>query len=109
MAKQKKFLFRDVTTSFTQGMLTFLRKHRSMAYFTSVSARTRQFLTKGEDLSTLKRATYMVSAIRYVEKAWINSGSGPIDFKDDLIQLSPDILMVNEDGHSLEKEQLCKS
>lgn len=51
---------------------------------------------------------YMVNALKCVKKAWINRGSGVLDFKEDLIELKPDILFVNEDGHSFEKEKLCK-
>lgn len=51
---------------------------------------------------------YMVTSLKCVKKAWINRGSGVLDFKEDLIDLKPDILFVNEDGHSYEKEKLCK-
>jgi len=51
---------------------------------------------------------YMVKAIRYVTHAKINSGSGILDFKEDIKVLQPDIFIVNEDGHSPAKEDLCK-
>ena len=51
---------------------------------------------------------YMVNSLKCVTKAWINRGNGVLDFKEDLIDLNPDILFVNEDGHSYEKEKLCK-
>ena len=51
---------------------------------------------------------YMVKSLKYVKDAFINSGSGILDFKDDLIRLKADILFVNEDGHSIDKERLCK-
>ncbi len=51
---------------------------------------------------------YMVKAITYVTDAWINSGSGILDFVDDLKRMNPDIYIVNEDGHSPAKEELCK-
>lgn len=50
---------------------------------------------------------YMVKAVRYVTDAWINSGSGLLDFVDDLKKLRPDKYVVNEDGHSPAKENLC--
>lgn len=50
----------------------------------------------------------MVLSLKCVTNAWINKGKGVLDFKEDLIQLNPDILFVNEDGHSFEKEKLCK-
>jgi glycerol-3-phosphate cytidylyltransferase-like family protein len=51
---------------------------------------------------------YMVKALKYVKEAWINSGSGLIDFLSELKGLRPDIFFVNSDGHSNLKEQLCK-
>ncbi|GHT29622.1 hypothetical protein FACS189432_08820 [Bacteroidia bacterium] len=51
---------------------------------------------------------YMVKALKAVKDAWVNSGSGLIDFLEELKQLKPDMLFVNSDGHSDLKEQLCK-
>jgi cytidyltransferase-like protein len=51
---------------------------------------------------------YMIKALKAVKEAWINSGSGLIDFLEEIKQLNPDILFVNNDGHSMLKEQLCK-
>lgn len=50
---------------------------------------------------------YMVASIRYVTDAWINSGSGFLDFEDDIRRFKPDVFVVNEDGHSPAKEKLC--
>lgn len=51
---------------------------------------------------------YMVKALKSVKDAWINQGSGLIDFLEELKELKPDIFFVNSDGHSALKEQLCK-
>lgn len=51
---------------------------------------------------------YMVKALRCVKDAWINSGSGIMDFEDDVIRLQPDIFFVNTDGHSPAKANFCK-
>ena len=51
---------------------------------------------------------YMVRALKVVRDAWINSGSGMLDFEGELRQLMPDIFFVNADGHTPAKEQLCK-
>jgi cytidyltransferase-like protein len=48
---------------------------------------------------------YMVRAIRYVKEAWVNSGEGPLDYSKDLEGIG--IVIVNEDQHSEEKENLC--
>lgn len=51
---------------------------------------------------------YMVKALKVVKDAWINQGSGLMDFLDELKGLQPDIFFVNTDGHSPDKEALCK-
>jgi cytidyltransferase-like protein len=51
---------------------------------------------------------YMVKALKSVKDAWINGGSGLIDFLEEIKRLKPDIFFVNSDGHSSLKEQLCK-
>lgn len=51
---------------------------------------------------------FMVKAIRYVKDAFINTGSGIMDFIPTVDFLKPDILVVNEDGDREEKRLFCK-
>lgn len=51
---------------------------------------------------------FMVKAIRYVKDAYINEGSGIMDFIPTVDMLKPDILVVNEDGASEEKRKFCE-
>jgi len=51
---------------------------------------------------------YMVKSIRYVKEAWINAGSGLLDFEEEFRALNPDIFFVNEDGYTPDKQRLCK-
>ena len=51
---------------------------------------------------------YMVKAVRYVKDAFINSGSGILDFLMELDRLQPDILVVNYDGGNDLKRKLCE-
>ena len=51
---------------------------------------------------------FMVKSIRYVKDAFINAGSGIMDFIPTVEALKPDILVVNEDGDKEEKRQFCK-
>lgn len=60
-----------------------------------------------KNINTDEERLYMVQSIRFVKKAWINRGSGILDFEDELNELHPDIFFVNEDGHSPDKEKLC--
>lgn len=51
---------------------------------------------------------FMVRAIRYVKEAYINQGSGFLDFLPTLDMVHPDCLVVNEDGDREDKRQLCR-
>lgn len=51
---------------------------------------------------------FMVKAIRYVKDAFINAGSGIMDFIPTVDFLKPDILVVNSDGASELKRQFCQ-
>ena len=51
---------------------------------------------------------FMVKSIRYVTDAYINSGSGIMDFIPTLDIVKPDVFVVNEDGGSEEKRRLCE-
>lgn len=54
-----------------------------------------------------KERLYMVKAIRYVTDAFINTGSGMLDFVDTMDAVRPDVFVVNSDGGSDEKRRLC--
>ena len=51
---------------------------------------------------------YMVKAIRHVKDAFINTGSGILDFLAELDRVRPDILVVNSDGCNDLKRKACE-
>ena len=51
---------------------------------------------------------FMVKSIRYVKDAYINSGSGVMDFVPTLDIVKPDILVVNSDGGNEDKRRICE-
>ena len=51
---------------------------------------------------------YMVRAIRHVKEAYINSGSGMMDFVETVERVRPDVFVVNEDGDSEIKRDFCR-
>lgn len=51
---------------------------------------------------------YMVKAIRYVTDAFINTGSGIMDFVETVDHVNPDIFVVNSDGGSDDKREFCR-
>jgi cytidyltransferase-like protein len=55
---------------------------------------------------TEQERKYLLEALRCVKHCRINTGRGILDFVGDLDSIHPDILFVNEDGNSPEKEEL---
>lgn len=51
---------------------------------------------------------FMVKNVKAVKEAYINQGSGVIDFIPTLDLVKPDILVVNAEGGSEEKRRLCE-
>ena len=51
---------------------------------------------------------FMVKAIRYVKDAFVNAGSGIMDFVPTLDVVRPDVFVVNEDGACEEKRLECE-
>lgn len=91
-----------------------------IAFFKAASAYGKLYVALGRDdnLMLLKgkrpffsqeERLFIVKSIKYVEDAFVSSGMGMLDFESDMRILSPDIFIVNKDGHSQEKEALCKS
>ena len=62
-----------------------------------------------ETINSEEERIYMINAIRYVKNAFVNSGSGMLDFEKELKDLKPDCFVVNEDGFSPAKKDLCDS
>jgi cytidyltransferase-like protein len=51
---------------------------------------------------------YMLRALSCVHQVKINRGSGILDFLDDMKDMKPDVFVVNEDGHTHDKENICR-
>ncbi len=51
---------------------------------------------------------FMVRSIRYVTEAFINEGSGLMDFVPNVLRLRPDVFVVNEDGDKPVKRAFCE-
>jgi cytidyltransferase-like protein len=50
---------------------------------------------------------YLVQSIRYVREARISRGSGVLDFEPELLDIRPDVFIVNHDGGTDAKRDLC--
>jgi len=91
------------------GHIAFFKEaaHYGDVYVGLGSDDTIQDLKGRQTINSEYERLYMVRSIKYVTDAWINTGKGILDFKDDLKRFSPSRYVVNEDGHSPAKEDLC--
>ncbi len=51
---------------------------------------------------------YMIQSLGCVRQAFVSRGSGVLDFSEELREIRPDILIVNEDGNTPDKQALCE-
>ena len=90
-----------------------------IAFFKTAASYGKLYVMIGQDRNLLqlkgkapyfseKERKYIVESVRYVQEANISTGSGMLDFEPDMRRLKPDIFIVNRDGHTIEKERLCK-
>ena len=59
-------------------------------------------------VNTQAERQYMLAALRHVKSCRVNSGSGIMDFLSELKRVGPDIFIVNEDGNTPDKAELCR-
>jgi len=92
------------------GHVEFLRTAASYGKLhVSIGSDTTVMSLKGRrPIYSERERLFIVQAIRYVNQAFVGSGSGALDFLDEFKQVQPDIHIVNRDGHLPEKEQLCR-
>jgi cytidyltransferase-like protein len=52
--------------------------------------------------------TFMVQSVASVKEAFVSRGSGILDFEAEMRALKPDYFVVNADGHTPDKRDLCR-
>lgn len=92
------------------GHIAFLKTAASYGrVFVSLGTDDNLLMLKGKrPFFSQEERLFMIKSVRFVEDAFLSSGSGMLDFEPDMIRLKPDIFIVNADGHTEEKEKLCK-
>ena len=59
-------------------------------------------------VTTQQERKYLLEAVRHVKACHINRGHGILDFLPELDAVAPDIFIVNEDGNTPAKAELCR-
>jgi cytidyltransferase-like protein len=108
--KQKKVFVSGCYDLLHSGHVTFFEEAATHGdvYVGLGSDRTIFNLKNRKTVNNEKERLYMVKSIKFVKDAWVNKGSGVMDYLDEIKDLKPDILFVNEDGDAQAKKDLCQ-
>ncbi|MBK7432987.1 MAG: adenylyltransferase/cytidyltransferase family protein [Chitinophagaceae bacterium] len=107
---RKKILVSGCFDMLHSGHVAFLTEAAAMGdlYVCIGSDETVKNLKGRYPVNTQEERKYMLEAMAAVHECRINTGSGILDFLQELNEIRPDILVVNHDGHTPQKEQLCR-
>jgi cytidyltransferase-like protein len=107
--KKKKVFVSGCFDLLHSGHIAFFEEasHQGDLFVGIGSDKTIQALKNRTTVYTEMERLYLIKSIRFVHDAWINSGSGNLDFVEEIKSLKPDILFVNEDGDHEAKKTLC--
>jgi len=108
--KKKKVFVSGCFDMLHSGHVAFLQEAAGYGdlYIGLGSDKTLKELKGREPINSEDERAYMLSALACVKKVIINKGSGLLDFLVTIKEVKPDILIVNEDGHTPDKEKLCR-
>jgi cytidyltransferase-like protein len=108
--KNKKVLVSGCFDLLHGGHIAFFKTASSYGdLYVSIGRDENLLLLKGrKPVFSESERLYIVRSIRYVYDAFVASGSGILDFEPELRRINPDIFIVNFEGHSSDKEILCK-
>ena len=108
--KSKKVLVSGCYDLLHGGHIAFFKTASSYGnLYVSIGRDENLLLLKGKKpVFSEEERLYIVKSIRYVYDAFLASGTGMLDFEPDLKRIKPDIFIVNHEGHTTDKENLCK-
>jgi cytidyltransferase-like protein len=108
--KRKKIFVSGCFDILHSGHIAFLKEAAQFGdlYVGLGSDKTINELKGRKTINSEDERLFMLEALSCVHKVGINRGNGILDFLGDMKDLLPDVFIVNEDGHTPEKEQICK-
>lgn len=109
MEKNKKVFVSGCYDLLHSGHVAFFKEAAQYGdlYVGIGSDKTIEELKGRKTINSEQERLYMVKSVRHVTNAFVNSGEGIMDFLNELTELSPDYFVVNEDGYSPAKKELC--
>lgn len=108
-SKKKKVLISGCFDLLHSGHIAFIKSAAQYGdvYVCLGSDQTIFDLKKRKTVNPENERKFVLEAISDVHEVCISSGSGYLDFLPELDRIQPDIFVVNEDGYSQEKANLC--
>jgi cytidyltransferase-like protein len=92
------------------GHITFFQEAaRYGELYVAVGSDRTLFELKGRrPINSEQERCYMIKSLSCVKEAFVSTGSGMLDFEDELKAIKPDLFIVNEDGNIPDKRHLCE-
>ena len=108
--RQKKVFVSGCFDMLHSGHVRFLEEAASYGdvYVGLGADRTIMELKGRPPVNSQSERKYLLEALRHVKACVVNSGSGFMDFVAELDRVAPDIFIVNEDGNTPAKAELCR-
>jgi cytidyltransferase-like protein len=110
MSKNKKVFVSGCFDLLHSGHIAFFNEAAALGdVYVALGSDQTIFDLKGKlPVNSEDERLFMVKSVRCVADAFISQGSGMLDFIKEFERLQPDIMVVNADGHMLEKQQVCE-
>ncbi len=107
--KDKKVLISGCYDLLHAGHIAFFKTAAQYGkLYVSIGTDDNLFRLKGKKpYFTQEERAYMVGAVKYVAEAFVASGDGILDFVEDMKRIRPDYFVVNTDGFTEGKKQIC--
>lgn len=108
---QKKVLVSGCFDLLHSGHIAFLKSAANYGdlYVCIGSDKTIYNLKGRYPVITQEERKYMIESLACVKECRINKGSGILDFLEELEEIKPHVFVVNEDGNTPNKIELCKT
>ena len=110
MSKRKKVFVTGCFDMLHSGHVAFLMEAASHGdVYVGIGSDETVHRLKGRfPVNNQDERRFMLEALRCITRCTVNAGSGILDFVDNPDALDADMLFVNEDGSSPEKEDFCR-
>jgi cytidyltransferase-like protein len=108
---QKKVLVSGCFDLLHSGHIAFLKSAATYGdlYVCIGSDKTVYNLKGRYPVITQDERKYMIESLACVKECKINKGNGILDFLEELEEIKPNVFVVNEDGNTPNKIELCKT